>query len=307
MVLAPLVVWFLVQHTIWSAVFALVLFSVAAITDTYDGYLARRFNATSTIGIFLDPLADKVLVFSLLGYYWWQGYVPTLPLVIMLMRDVGTTVQRLHRGVTANPMPASWLGKIKTILQMTFVYVLMVVDLATTFAAQPLIPVFTVFAWLVAAVALAGAWRYGLSLNLAIVSLFGLGYSPILPGTVGSLVALLFWWALPALSGLAIILITATLFMLGLFIGAPTTESRDPSYIIIDEVVGIFLVLMGLPHTGLIAMVALVSFRFFDMVKPWPIPYVERLPGSLGIMLDDVVAALMARGVIELMQRAGWI
>jgi phosphatidylglycerophosphatase A len=75
---------------------------------------------------------------------------------------------------------------------------------------------------------------------------------------------------------------------------------KDPSIVVIDEVVGMLVALWALPFQAGEALAAFLCFRLFDIVKPYPIRRLERQPGGWGIMLDDVLAGLYANAVIRL-------
>lgn len=141
---------------------------------------------------------------------------------------------------------------------------------------------------------------------LIIAEFFYCGRFPYAPGTVGSLGALVIW--VPALYYAwplwLMILVLIILFVLGLWAsayGIAKYKKSDPKQVVIDEVVG-----LGLPFLVISAHIpeiiyAFVLFRFFDIVKPWPINYVEkRFPDHWGIMLDDVVAGLFAMIILAL-------
>jgi len=69
-------------------------------------------------------------------------------------------------------------------------------------------------------------------------------------------------------------------------------QDNDPSYVIIDELVGQWIALLIIPDGYYNILIIFVLFRFFDIIKPWPIRYFEQLPKGLGVMSDDVVAGL---------------
>lgn len=132
---------------------------------------------------------------------------------------------------------------------------------------------------------------------------FGSGLLPRAPGTWGSLFALPFAWAiLTVFGGVGLALAAAALFAIGIpcanaFIRRAMTE--DPAPVVIDEVVGIWLVL-SLAAPSLTAFtLGFILFRLFDVLKPWPVSWADRtLKGGLGVMLDDVLAAGYAGGVL---------
>ena len=131
---------------------------------------------------------------------------------------------------------------------------------------------------------------------------FGSGYAQAAPGTVGSIVALLFfallWWFEIVRSPLhsAVLAVATTLVgLLAAHFSVADSAEKDPSWIVIDEWAGLFVSLIGVaPHSPLMALVAFAFFRFFDILKPGPVAWAERLPGAVGIMADDIVAGALA-------------
>jgi phosphatidylglycerophosphatase A len=139
---------------------------------------------------------------------------------------------------------------------------------------------------------------------LIIAEFFGCGRFPYAPGTMGSLGSLIIW--IPSVLFLWPLWLKISLLLLLFFIGTWASgfgiihyQKIDPKQVVIDEVVG-----QGLPFLiidGIWWQIALafVLFRFFDIVKPWPIKIIERqYPDRWGIMLDDIAAGIMAMAVI---------
>ncbi|WP_294834054.1 phosphatidylglycerophosphatase A [uncultured Gilliamella sp.] len=127
----------------------------------------------------------------------------------------------------------------------------------------------------------------------------GSGLSPIMPGTMGSLMAiplwLLFWGLQPALYWV-FILVT---FVFGCYLCQKTsddTHTHDSGHIVWDEFVGMWITLYFIPQFSILwVTIAFVAFRLFDMAKPWPIRWFDkRVPGGFGIMVDDVIAAIFS-------------
>jgi len=136
---------------------------------------------------------------------------------------------------------------------------------------------------------------------------FGSGLSRYAPGTMGTLAAVPFAILLKSLPALAFWLLLAGLFLLGVHI-CTTSSNRlgqhDPGGIVWDEMVAYWLTVAFLPVAWPWWLAAFVLFRFFDILKPWPIRWVEnRFSGGLGIMLDDIVAALYAMAILWLIAR----
>jgi len=128
---------------------------------------------------------------------------------------------------------------------------------------------------------------------------FGTGFLPRSPGSWASLLALPIAWAIVRLSGVAgLAIATGLAFALGWWAAATVakaTGANDPAAIVIDEIAGQWLVLLRAPLDPLAYALAFVLFRIFDIWKPWPARWADReVKGGLGIMLDDLLAALYA-------------
>ena len=126
---------------------------------------------------------------------------------------------------------------------------------------------------------------------------FGCGYSPHAPGTVGSAAAILIAWALrnyatPVEIGLAgVILAIPGIWAAG--VTAREIKSKDPQIVVVDEVVGQWITLAGATAVNWHSFVlAFALFRIFDIWKPPPVRQLERLPGGLGIVADDMMAGV---------------
>jgi phosphatidylglycerophosphatase A len=135
-----------------------------------------------------------------------------------------------------------------------------------------------------------------MNLALAIATCLGLGYAPFAPGTFGSLAGLALWAVLPG-SPLVQTLAIVVSFAAGAWAGAAAERhfrATDPGPVVIDEVMGmlvtLFLVRVAWPG----AVLGFLWFRVFDVVKPFPANRLERLPGGIGIMADDAMAAVYA-------------
>ena len=125
---------------------------------------------------------------------------------------------------------------------------------------------------------------------------FGAGLFPGAPGTAGTVMAFpLFWYLSPRLMPAEFLLMTATLFVLGIWICGKTGKAlgvHDHSGIVWDELVAFLLVLHFTPNTLLWQAFAFLLFRTFDVLKPPPIGYYDKtVRGGFGVMLDDLIAA----------------
>ena len=147
-----------------------------------------------------------------------------------------------------------------------------------------------------------GAPRLGLPLRHPAVLLatsFGIGLLPTAPGSWASLAALPVAWGIRSLFGLAgLAAAAAAAFFIGWWAAAIVAKAsavEDPGAVVIDEVAGQWAVLLASPREPLPYALAFVLFRVFDTWKPWPVGWADRhVTGGLGIMLDDLVAAVYA-------------
>ena len=132
---------------------------------------------------------------------------------------------------------------------------------------------------------------------LFIATALGAGYAPIAPGTFGSAVGVILWLVLPNvlwMQAAAIVLVC----VIGAWSGSVAEghfKRRDPGQVVVDEVAGMMVTLLLNPVGGFgwIAA-AFLLFRAADIVKPFPVNWLERLPGGIGIMADDVMAGVYA-------------
>ncbi|MDR3410991.1 MAG: phosphatidylglycerophosphatase A [Formivibrio sp.] len=137
---------------------------------------------------------------------------------------------------------------------------------------------------------------------------FGSGLARKAPGTFGTLAALPLYGLLAyLLSPGLIVALCLPAFILGVWAAQKTCHdlgAHDHGGVVIDEIVAMWLVLAAVPVTLLGWVVAFALFRFFDILKPWPINWLdERIPGGLGVMLDDLLAAFYSIACIFLLNQ----
>lgn len=131
---------------------------------------------------------------------------------------------------------------------------------------------------------------------------FGLGYSPVAPGTAGSLLALVSaYFIFKAYH--PFLIIATIIFFAGGIVSAAFVENdqgaEDPRMVVVDEMVGMWIGLLFVPHYWWAYFIAFALFRLFDILKPFPINAAQRLSGGWGIMMDDVLAGLYTLGCIH--------
>jgi phosphatidylglycerophosphatase A len=138
-----------------------------------------------------------------------------------------------------------------------------------------------------------------------ITSFFYMGYSSFMPGTVGSLGGLIIYFLVrqsDILYGFSVLF----LFTLGvLFAGEAERvyKRKDPAMIVIDEACGMMLALFFVPFNIYSVILGFFIFRILDILKPPPARRLEKLTGSLGIMFDDIVAALYTNIILQFLFR----
>lgn len=137
-------------------------------------------------------------------------------------------------------------------------------------------------------------------LSAIIASGLGTGYSPFAPGTMGALLSLLIWYVLSLIvPDIILPWITVTLILGGTSTGIWATNQvipywgKDPSRVVVDEMVGTWITLLASPAGHIwYAVCAFGLFRLFDIFKPLGIRHMEKLPGGIGVMADDILAGI---------------
>jgi phosphatidylglycerophosphatase A len=145
-----------------------------------------------------------------------------------------------------------------------------------------------------------------------VISTFGVGYLPLMPGTYGSLVAVGIFLGFTQLAKanalIALVVVSIVLVTFAGIWAASRTEAlsnrKDPRKVVVDEVAGQLIALFPLTlfaHWSIVAVIiSFILFRFFDIVKPYPARRLEALEGGLGIMCDDLIAGVYAAAITSI-------
>jgi phosphatidylglycerophosphatase A len=145
-------------------------------------------------------------------------------------------------------------------------------------------------------------------LSWALATWFGCGLVPIAPGTAGTLGAVPLYLIVVHLGRGALALVLFTVTSLGIWAAsrvANELRQKDPQVVVIDEVAGLLVTMLPVREVSVGALVAgFLLFRLFDIVKPWPVRSLEKLPGGWGIVLDDVAAGLLGAAVMAMLGAA---
>lgn len=133
---------------------------------------------------------------------------------------------------------------------------------------------------------------------------FGSGLSPIAPGTCGTIAAIPLYWLLSYASPSVYLIVTCVAFIVGVKVSDIVSHDlgeHDYKGIVWDEIVGYWLTMFMVPKGVWWVVAGFILFRLFDIWKPWPISWVDkRVKGGLGIMVDDVLAAIPAWIILQL-------
>lgn len=142
-------------------------------------------------------------------------------------------------------------------------------------------------------------------IDLILATGFGLGYSPIVSGTVGSLGGVIFLCALHYISWPLYLITLLGLVFLGIW-SAQRAENfykiKDSKYIVIDEIIGFLVGAFLVPWKWPWILLTFLIFRFFDVLKPFPLRQIESLPGGIGIVMDDLGAGIYTNVLIHLLR-----
>ena len=147
------------------------------------------------------------------------------------------------------------------------------------------------------------------NLSKFIATFGGVGLFPIAPGTIGSIAGLGVLWAISFASSDSYQIFLQLLFLI-IFIPIGVISSSayekhfgkiDPKEVVVDEVVGIMITLFALPFTWINIIVGFILFRFFDIVKPFPIGKLQNIKGGWGIMADDIAAGIVSAAILRVL------
>jgi phosphatidylglycerophosphatase A len=141
-------------------------------------------------------------------------------------------------------------------------------------------------------------------LILALASGLGLGYSPIAPGTAGTLLGIVIFLGMGRIHALAYLIILFALFFFSCWLSARSEDilqKQDPQIVVIDEVVGFLVTMFTFPLNWHYILAGFLLFRFFDIVKIYPASYFDREgPPGYGVVLDDVISGIYANICLQI-------
>ena len=124
-VMIPAFLLVLYLNVPYANYWALAIFAAASITDTLDGYIARHYNQITDFGKFMDPLADKCLVFAAMLWFVEVGQMPAWALLIVAVREFGVSGLRMVAADKGRVIAAGWSGKVKTAATMVCIILML--------------------------------------------------------------------------------------------------------------------------------------------------------------------------------------
>jgi len=132
---------------------------------------------------------------------------------------------------------------------------------------------------------------------------FGSGLSPVMPGTVGSIAAIPFWWLMTFLPLQLYSMVVLVGISVGVYLCHRTARDmgvHDHGSIVWDEFIGMWITLMAIPViNGWWVLAGFITFRLFDIWKPWPIRWFDKnVHGGMGIMVDDIIAGVISAALL---------
>jgi len=129
-ILSPVFLYLFLSDIIWMKQVSIAVYIVAALSDWYDGWLARKFNYITSWGKFWDPLADKILTSAAFIGFAIVDLIPWWMVIIIVGRDVLITLLRVYADLKSYTFTTSYYAKWKTLLQMIFLYYLLILFVA---------------------------------------------------------------------------------------------------------------------------------------------------------------------------------
>ncbi|MFC2092862.1 CDP-diacylglycerol--glycerol-3-phosphate 3-phosphatidyltransferase [Bacteroidota bacterium] len=132
-ILAPVFLFMYLSDSVLLKQLSLLVFFIAVLTDWYDGWHARKFKSVTKTGVFLDPLADKVLTSFAFLLFYIEGIMPLWMMLVIVVRDIVMTLLRSYHEFKGNTMKTSYIAKVKTFIQMTYIFLILFLLITITF------------------------------------------------------------------------------------------------------------------------------------------------------------------------------
>lgn len=169
-VLSPIFLYTALSDSVLLKQISTIIFLIAVITDWYDGWYARKYKSITKMGIFLDPLADKILTSFAFVFFYIKGIFPLWMLIVIIIRDISITILRSFDEYKGKTLKTSFNAKAKTFIQMTYIFLILIIYTLLTFDIDPSFKI-SLNNFLVS------NWNYFLMLALTVITIYtGLEY-----------------------------------------------------------------------------------------------------------------------------------
>ena len=330
--LTPVFAFLFLEPDFNSALLSIIIFIIAAITDWYDGWIARKWNYKSDFGNFFDPLADKILVSTAFILFSIKGYMPFFMTFAIIFRDTAITFLRMYFERNNKTLNTSYFAKTKTFLQMVSIYILLCYHLFQILPTKNdfVIATLNIFKpniifYILLTVTFITIWtgvvyfqqnfetikiilaekRNKPRINIfykIIGSTFYFGYFPFASGTISSFIAIILIYLFVGSNLFTTIIILPLLILFSIFLANKFEKyyGQDPSNFTMDEFVGMWISILFIPLSIKIFFIAFFVFRLFDIFKPWPANYFDKKPGGFAITLDDIIAGIYTNITLQI-------
>lgn len=281
---------------IWVSAF---LFVLGALTDFWDGWIARRQKIETPLGKILDPTADKIFILCTMASFAAKGVYSYWYLVPIFIREIAVTFCRIAWLKEGHVIAAERAGKLKLTLQVISVIISFLYLISPTAGLSILNHAFLCLALVMTIYSGLLFFMNNTALlktrefSRSVATMMGIGCLKPFPGTYGSFV------------GLVLVLLTAydlllhvIVFLILVWVAYALIpqiglrKDEDPLEIVIDEVCGILLAFFFIPITFPNILLGFFLFRAFDTLKVFPLNWLEKKEGVHGIMLDDLGAGV---------------
>lgn len=127
LLLAPVFLILFLSENVFYKKLSFVIFFIAVLTDWYDGWHARKFGLISKFGIFIDPLADKILTSAAFIGFYIMGFMPLWMVIVIVVRDIIITLLRSYNELNGRTMSTSFMAKLKTFIQMSYIFLILII------------------------------------------------------------------------------------------------------------------------------------------------------------------------------------
>lgn len=133
MFLAPVFLYLFLSPDEFLKKLSILVYFVATLTDWYDGWHARKFGSVTRTGIFLDPLADKILTSAAFLGFYFIGIMPLWMIIVIIIRDIVITLLRSFNEAKGITIKTSFIAKTKTFIQMTYIFLILLLYISRFF------------------------------------------------------------------------------------------------------------------------------------------------------------------------------